>query len=268
MMSSATQLQWDEVEANLAVEDRIWHLRRARLFQGLSPAELHVVASRATDRIYPKGGEIFRQSDPALELFVLNRGTVRLSVVNPKGREKIVEILRAGEIFGAEVTRDAGVRQTQALAHEECWVSVLSRSSFLRLLSENTRFSLNLALILSLDLDRVRSDLEALSFLDVRRRTARALLNLGSKHGKVTAADESMLKLRIPVTHEQLACFVGGNRPHVSTILSKFRQQGLIRYQDRKLLIHVDRLRRVAECDPGSVSGNGGGHLASGRAKA
>jgi CRP-like cAMP-binding protein len=51
-----------------------------------------------------------------------------------------------------------------------------------------------------------------------------------------------VVKLKIALSHEHLAQLVGGNRPHVSMIMSKFKRQGLIEYQGRKLLIHREAL--------------------------
>ena len=51
-----------------------------------------------------------------------------------------------------------------------------------------------------------------------------------------------MVKLIIPMSHEQLARMIGGNRPHISTIMSKFKKRGWIQYQGRKLLINTDAL--------------------------
>ena len=47
-----------------------------------------------------------------------------------------------------------------------------------------------------------------------------------------------MVKLRIPLSHEHLAHLVGANRPHVSTIMGRFKRRGLVSYLGRKLLIN------------------------------
>ena len=57
--------------------DKLWHLRQAALMEGLTSMDLEVFASICLDRIYPRGGVIFHQGDPADSLFILNRGYVR-----------------------------------------------------------------------------------------------------------------------------------------------------------------------------------------------
>ena len=222
--------------------DRIWHLRQAVLLKGLSVPDLAAIAQICSDRIYSKGEVIFSQDDVADAIFILNRGCVRISVVNPTGREKIVGLFKTGDIFGENILGQHEKRKVQATAHEECWVSVVSRDNFLRMMRLKPELALNLIEILTQKLAEAREDIGALSFLDTEHRVAKTLLKLAARHGKLTVADRDMVKLIIPMSHEQLARMIGGNRPHISTIMSKFKKRGWIQYQGRKLLINTDAL--------------------------
>ena len=226
--------------------DKIWHLRQAALLKGLSVRDLTVISRICTDRVYSKGEVIFYQDDPADSLFILNRGCVRVSVVNPNGREKIIGLFKTGDIFGENLMGPHKRRQVQATAHEECWASVLTRENFLRLVHEKPALALNLIEILTEKLSEAREDIGALSFLDTENRVAKTLLKLGESHGKFTVAEKKMVKLKIPLSHEQLARMIGGNRPHISTIMSKFKKRGWVHYQGRKLLINTEALANVS----------------------
>ncbi len=226
--------------------DRLWHLRQAVLLKGLSVRDLSTVASLCSDRLYAKGEVIFYQDDPATSLFILNRGCVRISVVNPNGREKIIGLFQTGDIFGENLLTQPQ-RQVQATAHDECWVSIITRENFLRLIKEKPALAFNLIEILTMKLGEAREDIGALSFLDTENRVAKTLLKLGQEHGKSIVAEERLVKLKIPVSHEQLARMIGGNRPHISTIMSKFKKRGWVHYQGRKLLINVEALTAVTE---------------------
>ncbi len=222
--------------------DRIWHLRQAVLLKGLSVPDLTAIANICSDRIYSKGEVIFSQEDVADAIFILNRGCVRISVVNPTGREKIISLFKTGDVFGENVLGHPQRRKVQATAHEECWVSIVSRDNFLRMMSLKPELALNLIEILSHKLAETREDIGALSFLDTEHRVAKTLFKLAARHGKQTVTDRDMIKLTIPVSHEQLARMIGGNRPHISTIMFKFKKRGWVQYQSRKLLINTEAL--------------------------
>ena len=93
---SGTALRSEELQG----VDRIWHLRQAVLLKGLSVPDLAAIAQICSDRIYSKDEVIFSQDDVADAIFILNRGCVRISVVNPMGREKIVGLFKTGDLFG------------------------------------------------------------------------------------------------------------------------------------------------------------------------
>ncbi len=235
---SGVALRFEELQG----ADRIWHLRQAALLKGLSVADLTAIAQICSDRIYAKDEVIFSQDDVADAIFILNRGCVRISLVSPAGREKIIAVFKTGDIFGENILGHHERRKVQATAHEECWASVISRDNFLRMMSLKPGLALNLIEILTQKLVEAREDIGALSFLDTEHRVAKTLLKLASRHGKLTVADRDMVKLVIPISHEQLARIIGGNRPHISTIMSKFKKRGWIQYQGRKLLINREAL--------------------------
>jgi CRP/FNR family transcriptional regulator len=225
--------------------DKIWHLRQATMLKGLSIRDLTVVAGICQDRIYSKGEVIFHQEDPADSLFILNRGCVRVAVISPVGREKTVGLFQTGDVFGENVLIDEGRRKVQATAHLECWVSVIGRDHLLQILAQKPGLALSLMQILTLKLSQSRDEISALSFLDTERRVARTLLQLGRLHGKEIVTPRGMVKLKIPLSHEQLARMIGGNRPHISTIMSKFKKSGWIGYQGRKLLVDLRALSHL-----------------------
>ena len=229
---STAQLRCEE----LASVDRIWHLRQSGLVDGLSLADLSSVVSACKDRIYAKGEVIFDQGDPADSLFILNRGCVRISLVNSDDREKILGLYTTG-ILGENVLGPNQCSDVRATAHEESWVSVISREQLIFLIRQRVSIAMNYAKILSQRLLDARKDIESHSFLDTEHRLARILIKLAEKHGRPVLGKEEVVKLRFSLSHEHLARMVGGNRPHVSMMMSKFKRRGWIHYQARKLVI-------------------------------
>ena len=224
--------------------DKVWHLQQSSLMDGLSPEDLAAVASICTDRFYDKDEVIFERGDPASHLYILFRGCVRSSVCNEEGREKIVAFFKTGDVFGESLLESDRLHQSQALAHEECWIGTLSRLEFANLIRQRLRLAFNFIQVLSNKLGEARADIEALSFLGTQQRLARTLLKMANVHGKSIVAQDSLRKIKFPVSHENLARLIGANRPHVSTIMSDFKKKGWISYQGRKLLINTEALNR------------------------
>ncbi len=224
---------------NLNRNDRLWHLGRSSLFSELDPVELEVVARQARDRIYEQGKTIFAAGAPARELFVLNRGTVRLFLCSPDQREKTLEILRGGDSFGLETVREAGSYQVSAAAHEDCWVSVLERDELFALSRRCPALAANLTGILLDRLATAYDQIGGLTFLEAEQRLARTLRHLAERHGQCANGQADQIRLKVRLTHDILARLTGANRPYLSNILSQFRKAGWIRYQGESLVVDV-----------------------------
>jgi len=231
----------------LANADKIWHLQQGLLLRDLGLRELHTIAAISEDRILSRDEVIFHQGDPADSFYFLNRGTARVFVCTASGREKIVGVFSNGDLLGEDALEPDATRQCQAVAHEESWFSVLPRDVFLKLIDQVPQLSFNLSRLLNRKLREARREIEALSFSDTQLRIAKTLLKLSDQHGKQVVSRYPLTKLKIAISHEHLAQLIGANRPHVSSIMSQFKKDGLIDYQKRKLLINVDMLsERVA----------------------
>ncbi len=215
--------------------DKLWHLKQSPLMQGLSFRMLATTASLCSDRIYAKAEVIFKRGDPSDALYILNRGSVRLSLSSPNGKEKIVALLRNGDVFGEEILSPSEERLVGAEAHQDSWVSIISSDHFLQLVQQQPALSLNLARILSERLDESRNDIEALTFLTTEQRVARALLGLARNYGRTIISNQRLTKIVIPLSHERLAQLIGGNRPQISTIMSSEQLPELRGQLEKKL---------------------------------
>lgn len=245
-----------EPEPDFSRVDRIWHLRQSGLADGLTDSELKAVASICRDGIYEAGEPIFERGDAVDHLYILFRGSVRNSVGDANGQERIVSFAKPGDLLGDSVLGPSPVQLSEAVAHEECWVGRIARRDFIGLLRERPSLSFNFMRILSQELGAARDEIKSLSFMDTQGRLAKTLLHLGRNHGKSVIARQSYRKLKFHLSHEHLARLIGANRPHVSTIMSSFRKKGWINYQNRRMLIDMQRMRVLSgTSDRGKLAG-------------
>src|ERR1043165_5586413 len=77
-------------------------LRSCQLFAGLPPYDLENIAAVTVIKTLPKGGYLFREGDPAIGFYIVQRGSVNVHRVNAAGKEQIIHIFRTGDSF-AEV---------------------------------------------------------------------------------------------------------------------------------------------------------------------
>src|SRR5262245_12350545 len=127
-----------------AAEPQDTELKRARqllgncfLFSGLSADERAAVVARARIRSVNAAGTIFALGSPGDQMMALLRGTVRISVPSFEGRELLLAIIRAGEVFGELAILDGKERSADAIAESPCTLAILDRDDILSLFVRN-----------------------------------------------------------------------------------------------------------------------------------
>jgi CRP/FNR family transcriptional regulator, cyclic AMP receptor protein len=205
-------------------------LMNVELFGALPPAQLEQIAQQATPRLLTRGDVLFAQDDDPTELFVVVDGRIAIFNNASDGRESMVALMEAGDLFGELPLFDGLPRSAGARALESSEVVVIPYAPLRELYQSQPEL---LWRVVNLLAQRLRTTDEALAdsvFLDVTGRTAKRLLELSS------GDDEFSL----PVTQEELAGMVGASRERVNKAISSFVRLGWIEQSDRRYRV-LDR---------------------------
>jgi CRP/FNR family cyclic AMP-dependent transcriptional regulator len=174
---------------------------------------------------YRKSQRILSQGDPATVVLYVQQGGVKLSVVNPGGKEAVVAILGPGDFFGEGGMAGQSLRISTATAITPTTLLVIEKGEMIRLLHTEHEFSDRfISYMLSRNI-RTEGDLIDQLFNSVEKRLARALLVL-TRYGIQEVPQKKLPK----VSQETLAQMIGTTRTHVNHFMTKFRKQGFIGY--------------------------------------
>jgi CRP/FNR family transcriptional regulator, cyclic AMP receptor protein len=178
--------------------------------------------------VYRRNQTIFAQGEAADAVFYIQRGSVKLTVASPRGKEAVVGILQAGQFFGESCLDPPALHITSTTAMEDCLVTAITKAAMLVALHGNVAFSdLFMGYLLSRN-SRIAEDLIDLLLNSSERRLARLLVrlaNIGEEGHSQTIA--------MPLSQEDLADMIGTTRSRVSFFMNKFRKLGLIDYNGR-----------------------------------
>jgi CRP-like cAMP-binding protein len=174
---------------------------------------------------YRRSQKIYSQGDPATSVMYLQKGGVKLSVVNEVGKEAVLAILRPGDFFGEGGMAGQSVRMGTATAITPTTLLVIEKSEMIRVLhAEHTFSDRFVSYMLSRNI-RIEEDLIDQLFNSSEKRLARTLLLL-ARYGK----EDQPQGLLPKVSQETLAEMVGTTRSRVNFFMNKFRQLGFIHY--------------------------------------
>jgi CRP-like cAMP-binding protein len=151
---------------------------------------------------------------------------VKLSVVNPFGKEAVVAVLGPGDFLGEGSIIYQSIRLSTATAITATTLLVIEKNEMVRALHTDHRFSDRfISYILSRNIRTEEALIDQL-FNSTEKRLARALLLL-SQYGR----QDEPLKWLPKVSQEMLAEMIGATRSRVSFFMTKFRKLGFIGYE-------------------------------------
>ncbi len=181
------------------------------------------IARKVTE--FARKTAIFSQGDPAKTVLYIQKGAVRLSVVNETGKEAVVAVLGHGDFFGEGCLAGQPLRIGSAIAVTASTVLVIEKKEMVRVLHAEHEFSDRfISYMLSRNI-RIEEDLVDQLFNSSEKRLARTLLLL-ARYGKEDKPQRVLPK----VSQEMLAEMVGTTRSRVNFFMNKFRKMGFIKY--------------------------------------
>jgi len=188
------------------------------------------VARKVTE--FKKKTAIFSQGDLAKNVLYIQKGGVRLSVVNETGKEAVVAILGPGDFFGEGCLAGQPLRIGSATAVVATTILVIEKNEMIRVLhAEHALSDRFISYMLSRNI-RVEEDLVDQLFNSSEKRLARTLLLL-ARYGK----EDKPQKMVPKVSQEMLAEMIGTTRSRVNFFMNKFKKLGFIKYNGG---LHVD----------------------------
>jgi CRP/FNR family transcriptional regulator, cyclic AMP receptor protein len=167
----------------------------AQLFAGAAPRQL-------------KAGEaLFVAGDAGDGCYRIEQGLLKVVITSPRGDERILAILGPGAIAGELSVIDGQPRSASVFAIRPCELSFISRAAFEECTRQHPEIYRYLVDVLAARLRDTDDAVAATSFLTVKARLARALLELAEYLGE---GEGSRLMIRHKITQSDLAAMAGG----------------------------------------------------------
>lgn len=174
---------------------------------------------------FRKRQAIFSQGQAADTVMYVQKGSVKLTVVNESGKEAVVALFGPGDFFGEGGMAGQTIRMGTATAVMPTTVLMIGKGEMIRALHAEPALSDRfIKYILSRNI-RVEADLIDQLFNSTEKRLARTLLLL-ARYGKEDQPERMLQK----VSQETLAEMIGTTRSRVNLFMNKFRKMGFIEY--------------------------------------
>ena len=186
----------------------------ARLFANAKPTML------AADEV------LFLAGDPGDGCYRVEQGLLKVSMTAASGAERILAIVGPGDIVGELSTIDGLPRSASVAAVRNSELTFVSRAAFQAFANGNPEVYRHLVALLAARLRDTDAVLAAGSFLPLKGRVARALLDLAEAFGHDVG--QGRILIRQKVSQSDVAAMAGIARENVSRILNNWIRDKLV----------------------------------------
>jgi CRP/FNR family transcriptional regulator, cyclic AMP receptor protein len=217
--------------------------RERRLRLEFDPRRFLTGRGAGQSRLQPAPCEIvWTQGEPGEELFLIESGWLKVSMVSRNGREAMLALPGEGEFIGTRCLIDGYRRIGTATALGDCSLVRITKAALIRLLRQEPDFAQMLVTCVVSQSLRAQKILAEQLTNSSERRLARTLLRLAEG---VSASNQKSQPILARVSQADLASMVGTTRARVSHFMNKFRRQGLIDYNRQGFVTVHKRLAKA-----------------------
>jgi CRP-like cAMP-binding protein len=225
-----------------------WHLYEKDFFWDL-PDEKAAFMALAIRKAFNKNEFVFLEDDLGNQVFYLEKGAIKICRTTLSGKEPIVFVRKAGEVFGLAEVVNGETRKCSAQALTSCIVYEVSKNDFEGLLSRYHSLARKVISVLGRRLRYLAEQIENLMACDVATRILRLLFYLSSEC--LLDGDLRNQPVTVPVrlTQDQLAACTGSCQQTVSETLQRLQAEGVILLAKKEitLLKPLEIMNRLRE---------------------
>src|SRR5262245_37746410 len=189
-------------------------------------AMLSELFNGAAERHLREGEALFRAGDAGDGCYQIKTGLAKVVIASLHGEECTISLLRPNAVVGELSMIDGRTRSASVVAISECSLLFVSRAKFQEQIERHPELPKYLLRTLARRLRDADDAIAASTFLSVKGRLARALLNLVDYVGKDIGGGGILLNHKI--SQGDLAAMAGVARENVSRTMSEWHKLGIV----------------------------------------
>ncbi len=223
---------------------KLWYLKNLDMFSHMRDDDHKMIDKYSTMRDIKKGEILYLQGSSDKNIYLLKKGTVKITKLTPYGKEIIIDIFKGGSIFGEMTVIEPHERDESAEVIEDGLICTMTKDNFDRLLQMVPGLSVKITKMIGLRRWKIENKLLDLLFSTVEKRLAKTFVNLLEDFG---IPKNGGYVLQIKLTHKDYADLVASTRETVTATLNKMKNDGAIDFEGKYVVINsLERLRIIA----------------------
>lgn len=190
------------------------------------------IGKRGNMRKYPKNSLIQIKGEDAI--CIVMSGNLKQSIYSLEGEEKILYLLRSGEIFKEMDYFAGGEAKLETTALKDSTISVLDKRVVEEILLENPSIYRDIIHSITRKFRIAMFQMLNMAFSDSIGKVADTLVRLYYQEGEEMVQGK---KINDRFTHEEIANLIGCSRVTVTRVLNRFKDENIINIMNGEIAI-------------------------------
>lgn len=209
-------------------------LRNSNSFCALSQPSMKTLDHLKHTSSYPEGAMVFMEGQTARGVYIVCQGRAKLMTTNSEGKTLILKIAQPGDVLGMHAVVSGRPYEITAETLQPCQLAFIAQDDFLRFLKQNGDACLQAAQQISRDCQSAYDSIRSIGLShSVTEKMARLLLQW-SADGRPA---NGMIRIKLSLTHEEIAQLIGSTRETVTRTLSDLKKRAIAELTGSTLLI-------------------------------
>jgi CRP/FNR family transcriptional regulator len=217
--------------------------RSARQFCNMAAPAVQRMDEIKFTAVYPKGSILFVEGEEPRGVFIICSGRAKLTTSSAEGKTLIVRIAEAGDVLGASSGILGAPYEVSAETLEPSQINFIRREDFMAFLNTHPEACLHTAQQLSAKYHSAQREIRSLGLSQsTSEKLARLLLDWSARSGEETPAGT---RLKVLLTHEEIAQMIGTTRETVTRLLSDFKRRKIIEVKGSSMFLQTPALEAM-----------------------
>ena len=216
-------------------------LKKCLLFKDMTLQEIEtfIKVSNFSIKKYSKNSLIVSEDSHCKELGILLKGLLEIQSIYPSGRSITLSRLEAPEIFGEAILFSKSNKFPSTIeAIEESVILFIKKADLINCLSNCHHFMENFLELLSDRLLLLTQKIKMLSMESIRQKIMDFL--------RIEYEKQRNFKIKMPLSRQEMADYMGIQRPSLSRELGRMREEGIIEFNKEFIIIKkLDILQKI-----------------------
>ncbi|MEZ4845780.1 MAG: Crp/Fnr family transcriptional regulator [Bdellovibrionota bacterium] len=204
------------------------------IFAELSTKHLEELDKSKVTNLYRKGQVLFQQDSPALGVFCVLDGQVKVLKNSEDGKETITRLATSGDVLGLRGVLTESNHPATAKVMQDSNICFIDRRFFKDLIQKSPEAANSLIMRLVKEMTKLEEHAEEMNTKTVKQRLIQLLLSFCQTYG-MRKAGEVFIDLKI--TRAEMASMIGTTPETVIRILSEMDSSGIIRQDGKKIFV-------------------------------